>query len=314
MAFDSSRDPRTPFSLRQYGDGMAIQRYSVDEHGFPQRPWLKVDHVFQEGERVLLTLTSGRGATAIYVNGVLTRQSSTLGLVRKDLTGSLVLANSTVDESWPGEISQLAIYGRELTPTQVRGHFENGMGVQRPLAASEEPPSALYLFNERDGKVAHNQMDPATDLMFPARYLVLHPAFLGPLWDQYHDSGAAWTRWSYWEDVAVNVAGFIPVGFVFMAYFSSVRNIRCCALFVIMLGFAMSFTIETLQWFLPTRDSGMTDLVTNTAGTAFGVALFRLSWIQAIVSEARQSTISMGQDDQGGIVIGTNQQKMPFSA
>src|SRR5208282_701746 len=92
LAFDSSPDPSTPFSLRQYVSSVAIQRYMIDERGIPRRPWLKVDRVFREGERVLLTVTSGRGATVVYVDGVQAGQDSTLGLVRKDLTGRLVLA------------------------------------------------------------------------------------------------------------------------------------------------------------------------------------------------------------------------------
>jgi hypothetical protein len=303
LAFDSASDPGTPFSLRQRGSSVKIQRYMIDERGNPRRPKLEVDDVFHAGERVLLTVTSARGTTTLYVNRVLAGRSSTLGLVRRDLTGRLVVASSTVGESWPGEINQLAIYDRELTPTQVKRHFESGMRDQRPGALGEETPTALYLFNERDGKIAHNQMDPETDLMMPTKYFVLHPAFLGPIWDQFHDSESAWTHGSYWEDVAVNVAGFIPVGFVFMAYFSSVRALRRSALVVITVGFALSFTIEALQRFLPTRDSGMNDLVTNVTGTAVGVVLYRLSRVQVLLSRAKYSAVGLHEDGQRGMVI-----------
>ncbi len=317
LAFDSSPYPRLPFSIRQYGSSVAIQRYIIDERGIPRRPWLKVDRVFRKGERVLLTITSGRWATAVYVDGVLAGRSSTLGLVGRDLTGRLVVANSTVDESWSGEIAALTMYNRELTPTQVTRHFESWIHDQPPMAPGEETPTALYLFNERQGNIVHNKMDPGTDLIIPTNYFVLHPAFLRPSWDEFDDAGAAWIRWSYWEDIAVNVAGFIPVGFVFMAYFSSVRALRRPVLVVIMAGFVLSFTIEALQRFLPTRDSGMTDLVTNTAGTAVGVALYRLSWVQALVSRIKRSEIGLSEDGEGGVAIDTwrvtGDEKLPYS-
>jgi VanZ like family/Concanavalin A-like lectin/glucanases superfamily len=303
LAFDSSPDPRTPFSLRQYGSSVAIQRYMIDERGIPRRPWLKVDRVFRQGDRVMLTVTSGRGVTVVYVDGVLAAQSSTLGLVREDLTGRLVLANSTFDSSWPGEVDQLAIYNLELTPTQVKRHFDSRMRNQQPMGPGDETPTALYLLNERDGKIAHNQMNAETDLIIPTRYLVLHPAFLGPLWDQFKDSGAAWRRWSYWKDIAVNVAGFIPLGFVFMAYVSSVSGLQRSTLVIIIVGFVVSFTIEVLQYFLPTRDSSISDLITNTAGTAMGVVLYRLPWVQSLVGRTRQYVTSLCQDGQGGINI-----------
>jgi hypothetical protein len=311
LGFDSSRDPRLPFSLRQYGASMAIQRYMIDEQGISRRPWFKVDHVFRQGERVLLAVTSGKGATTVYVDGVLAGRSSTLGLVNADLSGRLVVGNSTVDDSWPGEIAALATYDRELTPTQVTRHFENWTHGQRPTAPDEEPPAALYLFNEREGNTVHNEMDPETDLIIPTNYFVMYPAFIRPLWDEFDNVRYTWTHWGYWEDIAVNVAGFIPVGFVFMAYFSSVRNLRRSALVVVIIGFALSFMIEAWQRFLPTRDSGMTDLVTNTGGTAVGVFLYQFSRMQVLVSRAKHSTVSLHSEDGRGTALDAHQSTSP---
>ncbi|MGB7941963.1 MAG: VanZ family protein [Terriglobales bacterium] len=301
LAFDSSPDASTPFSLRQVGSSMAIQRYATDEQDTPHRPWLEVDGVFYERKRTQITIASGTDGTTIYVNGVLAGGSSTLGVTSRDLTGRLVVGNSTIDESWSGEISRLAIYDRELLPVEVKRHFESEIGESD--SSGGDGPTALYLFNEREGTTVHNKMDPETDLLIPDHYCVLHRALFRPLWDGFNDSGAAWRRWSYWKDIAVNVAGFIPVGFLFMAYFSSVKALQRSALFVITLGFAVSFTIEALQYFLPTRDSSISDLITNTTGTAVGVVLYRLPWVQRLVCRTRQYVTSSSHVGQEGINI-----------
>ena len=79
---------------------------------------------------------------------------------------------------------------------------------------------------------------------------------------------------SYWESVLKNIVGFIPLGFCFYAYFSLVRHYQRAGLTTVILGFAVSLTIEVLQAYLPTRDSGTTDLITNTLGTWLGIMVY----------------------------------------
>jgi glycopeptide antibiotics resistance protein len=74
--------------------------------------------------------------------------------------------------------------------------------------------------------------------------------------------------------VAINIFGLIPLGFFFNAYLSIVKKTKRATGLTIVLGFVTSLTIEILQSFLPTRDSGTTDLFTNTLGTAIGAVLF----------------------------------------
>ena len=97
--------------------------------------------------------------------------------------------------------------------------------------------------------------------------------------------------WSLWRDVGLNIVGFVPVGFVFCAYFHSVKRVRFTALLVIGIGFLLSLTIELSQGFLPNRDSGVSDIVTNTTGTMMGVALYLLPSISALWETAVESCL-----------------------
>jgi hypothetical protein len=318
LTFDSSPDPWAPFLLRQCGTGIAIHRYLLDDHGKITQPFFRVNDVFDAGKRVLVSITSNKDHTELYVNGVLAGTSSDPGIASRELKGRLVLANSTIDDSWTGQVAGLAIYDRELTPAQVNGHFQSWIPDRGPVLTGEQLPIALYLFDERGGSTVHNLIDPATNLTIPARYFVLHPWFLRPTWNQFSHTRSAWKDWGFWQDMGVNVGGFVPVGFVFFAYFSSVKPTKRAALVVVLLGFFLSFTVEALQRLLPNRDSGMTDLFTNTTGTALGVLLHRSSTVRALWTRALKFgvPISEARSQRPLVEINTPAQdeKLTFSA
>lgn len=180
-----------------------------------------------------------------------------------------------MENGWQGQLRGLAIYNRALTDTQVLQHF-HAWTTSQNAEIKNEGPIALYLFNEGWGTAVHNQMNSENDLRIPGHFFVLHAPFLEMPWDEFQPS------WSYWKNVMINIGGFVPLGFFFCAYLVSVRRMNRAVLATIVLGGVVSLTIEVLQAFLPTRDSGMTDLITNTLGTVIGTALYSSKSVQAI--------------------------------
>jgi len=229
--------------------------------------WIPVDNVLHPHRAVFITITSGLQGASIYVDGALVR-STQAHLCW--FSGRLVVGDSAVShDTFRGRVLGLAIYGDELTAAQVRGHFESWTTKGTPDSLANEQRVAIYLFDERRGDVVHSKVGPDRDLIIPEKYALLRQIRLQPLWTEFRD------RWSYWKDLAINVAGFVPLGVCFCAYFSLARQMPRAAMATVVLGALVSFTIEFLQSYLPTRDSGTTDLITNTFGTFVGVVLYQ---------------------------------------
>jgi VanZ family protein len=80
---------------------------------------------------------------------------------------------------------------------------------------------------------------------------------------------AAWPpRWTRFDLIA-NIVAYVPLGtFVALIPRRAVPLARIgCA---VAAGAAMSFAMETMQWFLPARDANLIDLAANTAGSLAG--------------------------------------------
>jgi glycopeptide antibiotics resistance protein len=288
LSFDESDHPGAAFLLRQYKDALVVRQPYIDNFGTSRIEWLAAMKAVREASPTLLTITLGKQGTSIYLDGVVGEAFEARGTSTNNLTGRLVLANSPqANDSWAGQILGLAIYHSQLTATQVAEHYRSWKRNRQPSIGKDEAPVALYLFNEGNGNIVHNQLDSTTGLIIPEHYFVLHPQFLSSVMSDYR------ANWHYWQDIAVNIVGFIPLGFLVATYFSEVRTIKHPAATTIVVGLLISFTIESLQFFLPTRSCGSTDLITNTLGTAIGLMFYR-SWIaQSLLAKARQLSMSM---------------------
>jgi hypothetical protein len=261
LAFYGPASRDAPFAARQLRGGLVLERESQSHSA--KKAEIYVGDVFKRLKPVFVTITSGEAGAATYVDGTLVKRFPNFAFSSPDLRGQLIVGNA-----WPGQFKGLAVYDRELTAREVSQHYANWTENTQADFAKSGGVVALYLFNEGRGNVVHSQVASATDLLIPERFLVFHKEFLKPFWREFRPG------WSYWKDVGINVAGFVPLGFFFCSYFALVRRIEHPALVTIAVGFLVSLAIEVLQAFLPTRDSGTTDLITNTFGTALGVILY----------------------------------------
>jgi len=272
LSFYPAEPRSTSFALRQSLDDLSLVRRNLGNKPSSRSARIYVGHVFRNDEPVFLTINSGEQGTSIYANGTLVRISRDFGFSDEDLSGQLVIGNSSLTtDTWSGAVMGAAIYHRGLTASQVAQHYQTWLRSGRPAVAAPDRAAAVYLFNEGSGDVIHNQVDWATDLVLPQRFFVLHEPFLERPWNEYYEGS------NYWKNIGMNIAGFIPLGFFFFAYFLLVRRVEHPATVTIAFGFAVSLTIEVMQAFLPTRNSGTTDLITNTFGTALGAICF--AWV-----------------------------------
>jgi len=207
---------------------------------------------------------------AVYVNGNLARNGPAFPFDGA-LSGTLIVGDAPRQpDSFRGKIGGLAIYSAELSAADVSADYRRWAQYDGPDVSAIRPYLALYLFNEGAGRVIHNHAGPAGVLVIPEKYTVLDKIALEPFWTEFDLTE------EYWRGNLKNVIGFVPVGFVFYAYFAIARRMRRPVLLTIMVGLLISFTIEGLQAFLPTRDSGTTDILTNTIGTWLGVLFFQM--------------------------------------
>src|SRR3984893_15539974 len=287
--------PENPlqFRLMQYRDELLARRDYRGDKNQVKTVEIELEHVFTRDEPVSFTITSGPDGSVAYQNGVWAGASNRMGLSCTDSSGHLVIGDSPVsDNPWQGKLLGLAIYNWELTPKEVsRNYAKLNTNPVPQESADHERMIARYSFAEGSGNIIHNSGGSAPDLYIPDNFQILHKQFLMPPWEETQDKIDVW-------DIALNIAGFVPFGFLFFAYLSGHRQWNRAAILTILAGASISLTIEILQGFIPSRSSGVTDIITNTLGTCLGVVLFRWRPIQALATKLRVLRLPIEQGRQ----------------
>jgi len=255
------------FTMEQDFTDLVLRAGDARRDHYRQRQLL-VEDVFRK-KQAFITVTSDGQNTSVYIDGRLAATGPKLRLSGKDLAGQMIVANAPLrDHSWPGEVKGLAVYASHLEPASIEEHYRSLTQKGEPLVNKSEVPVAVYVFGEHGGNVIHNAVGSGSDLEIPKHFVVVRQLLFEPPVTEFYAEG------SYLKNAAINVAGFIPLGFILAVYFIELRRMRRAGLVTVLVAASVSIAIEYFQWYLPTRYSGVTDIITNTLGAWFGVLLY----------------------------------------
>jgi hypothetical protein len=97
---------------------------------------------------------------------------------------------------------------------------------------------------------------------------------------------APWPKYYTAGEIIINIIGYMPLGFVFVPALPQSWTRKRKIIVTVVFGTLLSFCMETIQNFLPTRISSNVDLAANSLGTLLG-ALLGARWGKAIFAPGR---------------------------
>jgi len=266
--------------ISQFYDSLLITHNASIERDPTRTIKVDVDHVFRAGELVCIAISSSPNGTTVYVDGQPAEIFPAFTISRTELLGQIVIGTSPVNyDPWRGAIQGLSIYTKRLTAADAKQHWQYWTLHDR--SPDLDAAIARYTFNERMGSEAHNEVPSGPDLAIPKRFSVPYKAFLASPAAEFEPS------WQYIVDVLINIAGFVPLGLIVFSFLSFSRSSTSAMLLATIFCAALSCMIEILQYYIPSRDSGITDIITNTLGGGIGSALHRISFVHSCLRKMR---------------------------
>jgi VanZ family protein len=97
---------------------------------------------------------------------------------------------------------------------------------------------------------------------------------------------AGWPRYTSAFDIAINIAAYVPMGFLWVAGLRPTLGRWLTPIAAVVIGALLSLCLETLQNFLPSRVPSNLDLACNTVGTFLGT-LAGTFWASTLLDGGR---------------------------
>jgi len=280
FAIYTPENPRQ-FRMMQYKNELLVRR---ERKGEGAQGDIAIAVAIFLNAPVFVTITSGPKGTWVFANGKPVHEFPRCVLSGRDLSGQLIIGSSPFDaRTWAGEWKGLAMYGADLSPAEVLDHYEKWTSGRQAELIPGFTPTTLFDFHERAGETVHDLAGRTPHLFIPKHYFVPHKPVLQTPWDEYRSTGASTAHIA--ADVALNIAGFVPLGLLLSAYFWCFTRSKHPVSTAILLGALTSLTIELLQAYIPQRRSGMTDMLTNTFGTALGAVSCGVEKVRVILAK-----------------------------
>lgn len=276
LAFYESGRPRQ-FMVRQWNDSLLITHDATVQSDPTKTIKFDVEEVFHPGRLMLVTVSSGPAGTTVYLDGQLRQSFCRFKISRRELSGEIVLGTSPTEYyPWSGDLRGLAIYSKDLTPEEALSHYTFWTEPTSD-APDLEHAIARYEFSEGSGQMIRNEMSSEPDLLMPSTFSIPHKILLQSAAREFS------ANWTYAYDVLINIAGFVPLGFMVCLCLERTTDRREAILLTTVLCGLFSLMIEVLQYYIPRRVSGTTDIITNTLGAGLGAMLAQLGLLRRLL-------------------------------
>jgi hypothetical protein len=209
--FSTPGNPKQ-FRVRQWTDSLLISRNVLDAREKTKTQRFDVDHAFQPEKLLLITMTSGPKRTIVYLKGRQARVLPEFIFTLNDLAGQIVIGTSATEyHPWRGEIHGLAVYSKEFASDEVLRNCENWT-ARGDAGEDLKGTIARYTFTEGARDEIHNTVASGTDLEIPRSFFIPYKPMLESPAKEFEPNRA------YLEDLLLNIAGFVLVGFLGCAY------------------------------------------------------------------------------------------------